>query len=83
MAFIAGGTGSGILHKNVYFRDRVKPWLDKGFKPHISIVQLTQEEKIKSNGYDVLVLSWVKIFTDKQRSRIVKRLSTMINERQE
>ena len=76
VAFITGGTGNGILPKNVYFRSYVKPWLDKASKPQISIVQLTEEEKSKSNGYDVLVLSWVKMFTDKQRRRIVKRLST-------
>ena len=75
VAFITGSAGNNILPKDIYFKSAVQPWLDRGSKPAIMLVQLTKQEKSKSNGYDALVLSWVKTFTDRQKRRILKRLS--------
>lgn len=75
VAFVTGSSGNNIVTKEAYFKNYVKPWLDKGTRPQVSMVRLTEEEKSQSNGYDALVLSWVKLFTNKQKKRIVKRLS--------
>lgn len=74
VAFITGSSGNRLLSKADYF-NQIKPWLDAGDTPQASIVLLTEEEKDKSGGYDVLVLSWVKVFSERQKNRIIKRLN--------
>src|SRR5690554_2254726 len=64
VAFITGSSGNRLLSKADYF-NQIKPWLDAGDTPQASIVLLTEEEKDKSGGYDVLVLSWVKVFSER------------------
>ncbi|MBO9684754.1 MAG: hypothetical protein J7502_19140 [Flavisolibacter sp.] len=74
IAFVTGNSGATILSKSDYFKRCVKPWIVKGNRPQILMIRLTEEEKQKSGGYDVLVLSWVKLFTDNQKRRIINRL---------
>lgn len=73
--FITGSSGSMLISKQTYFLTCVRPWTDKGLYPQITFVRLTNEEKQKSNGYDVIVMSWVKLFTNKQKNRIIKQLN--------
>lgn len=75
IAFITGSSGSHILSKVDYFNTCIDPWLSKGDSPQIFMVLLTSEEKDGSGGYDAFVLSWVKVFTDKQKSRIIEKLA--------
>jgi hypothetical protein len=75
IAFITGSSGSRILSKTDFFTTCVNPWLTKGDTPQIFMVALTGEEKNKSGGYDALVLSWVKVFTNRQKGKIIKALS--------
>ncbi len=74
IAFVTGSSGSQLISKQDYFTTCVKPWTDKGSTPQIFVVRLTAEEKLKSNGYDAIVMSWVKVFTDKQRKKIIEQL---------
>lgn len=75
IAFVTGSSGGNLISKQNYFLTCVRPWTDKGSLPQILFVRLTPEEKQKSNGYDAIVMSWVKVFTDKQRNKIIEQLS--------
>ncbi len=74
VAFITGSSGTRIVSKYEFFNNSVIPLIEKDLRPQIFMRQLTDKEKSKSGGYDVLVLSWVKIFTDKRRTKIVEIL---------
>jgi hypothetical protein len=76
IAFITGSSGSRVLSKADFFNTCVNPWLAKGDTPQIFMVLLTQGEKEKSGDYDAFVLSWVKVFTDRQKRRIIEKLAT-------
>lgn len=75
IAFVTGSSGRKLISKQNYFLTCVKPWTDIGSLPQIFFVSLTPEEKEKSKGYDAIVMSWVKLFTNKQRKRIIEQLS--------
>ncbi|MCK9562617.1 MAG: hypothetical protein M0R02_07845 [Bacteroidales bacterium] len=74
IAFITGSSGSCVLSKIDYFTN-IKPWMEAGDTPQIFMVELTGEEKNKSGGYDAFVLSWVKVFTDKRKKKVIEQLS--------
>lgn len=75
IAFITGSSGSRVLSKADFFNTCVNPWLADGKTPQIFMVELTSEEKNKSGGYDAFVLSWVKVFTDKRKKKVIEQLS--------
>ena len=75
IAFITGGSGATILNKRTFFERQIFPWTTKGLKPSFSFIKLTEEEKYKSGGYDLLMLSLVKMITKSQRRRITNRLA--------
>lgn len=74
VAFLTGSSGGVIVSKSEYFSKSLIPWIEKASNPQISMVRLTDEEKLKSGGFDVLVLSWVKLFTDKRQKRTIEIL---------
>ncbi|MCC6372756.1 MAG: hypothetical protein IT236_17260 [Bacteroidia bacterium] len=74
IAFITSKNGSSIITKQNYFLNCVKPWTDRGATPQISLVRLSPTEKLKSGGYDALVLSWVILFTNKQKKKVIEEL---------
>jgi len=76
VAFITGSNGNTIVSKSDYFQNSIIPWIEEDSKPQIFMVRLTEDEKTKSGGYDVLVLSWVKIFTPKSQEKVITRLGT-------
>ena len=76
VAFIIGSNGNTIVSKSDYFQNSIIPWIEEDSKPQIFMVRLTEDEKTKSGGYDVLVLSWVKIFTPKSQEKVITRLGT-------
>ncbi len=80
IAFVTGGTGGKIMVKSYYFKTYIKPWVDKGSSPQCFVVRLTEEEKLKSGGYDAIALTWVKLFTNKQRRKIITRLQSVTQE---
>lgn len=74
IAFITGSSGSFVLSKAEFFNTCVNPWLSDGKTPKIFMVELTEEEKNKSGGYDAFVLSWVKAFTEKRKKKLIEQL---------
>ncbi|MBT9392580.1 hypothetical protein KLP40_05330 [Hymenobacter sp. NST-14] len=74
IAFATGNSGSILISKQKYFTNYIKPWVDKDLPPQIFFVRLTPEETKKSNGYDAIVMSWVKLFTNKRKNIIIKKL---------
>lgn len=74
-AFITSSAGNRILAKADYFGDGQADSISYNQAPQISMVELTRDEKNRSGGYDVLVLCYVKVFTDRQKRRIIERLS--------
>lgn len=70
VAFVTGSLGNSIM-----FPDN---WVIKYLKPEtiISFVNLSAEEKEKSGGYDAIVIYYVKMFSDKQKRKIIKRLKS-------
>jgi len=40
------------------------------------MVRLSENEKVKSGGYDVLVFSWVKAYSPGTKKRLIKQLGT-------
>jgi len=75
VAFITGSAGSRFLSKADYFA-QMKHWLDAGSAPSVFMVLLTEEDKYKSEGYDVFVLLWVKVFSNRQKKRMIERLNS-------
>ncbi|QEK50829.1 hypothetical protein FYC62_03440 [Pedobacter aquae] len=74
IAFIMGSSGSRILSKADYFI-QINPWLERGNNPQIFMVLLTPEQKDRSGGYDAFVLSWVKVFTDRKKDKVIDGLA--------
>ena len=73
--FVTGSTGKRIVNKSDYFQKLVLPWIAKGGTPQILKIELTSNEKEEAGGYDVIVLSWVKMFTQKSKRGLVKSLA--------
>jgi hypothetical protein len=75
-AFIGGNGGGRIIPKKEFF-DTLKRYekIDTSIFNGSFIVLLTEKEKIKSGGYDVLITYWAKgIFN---RKRLLKNLSKL------
>jgi hypothetical protein len=73
IAFLTGSTANKHLTKTDYFNE-VKSRLKDNYGMTHSALYLTEEEKLKS-GYDAIVVSWVKLLTDKRRRQIMTELS--------
>ena len=70
--FVTGPAGHLIVNKDDFFNDNVYPVLEKGDKPILSMIKLSDIEKQKAGGYDVIVLAYVKALTNRQKKRIIK-----------
>ncbi len=77
IAFVTGSAGGKIIGKIDYFNKLLRPWVEGGISPHVLMVKLTDGEKVKSGGYDAIVMSWVKLFTNGQRTKIIARLNAV------
>jgi hypothetical protein len=74
VAFITGSSAGKHLTKTEYFKE-VKARLKDNYGMTHSALYLTEEEKLKSGGYDAVVVSWVKLLTDKRRRQIITELN--------
>lgn len=74
IAFVTGSSGGKIIAKADCFETNINPWIREGLKPQVQGILLSPEEKNLSGGYDVIVLCWVKHYSDKQRMRTIIRL---------
>jgi hypothetical protein len=69
--FVTGKSGEQIGTKSDYF-EYIREWNKNGNKIATWIVELKENEKIYSGGYDVIVTYWVKMFTEKRKKKILK-----------
>ena len=74
VAFLTGSTANKHLTKSDYFKE-VKSRLKDNYGMTHSALYLTEEEKLKSGGYDAIIVSWVKLLTDKRRRQILAELN--------
>ena len=70
--FVTGNAGGRVVSKKEYFSRLVKPWLIKNDTPQTFYKILSDKEQIESGGYDVIILSWVKIFSNRKQKKIIK-----------
>ena len=73
--FITGNSGNQIGTKKEYF-DYIKKWNKENSKVATGIEILTNEQKIESDGYDVIVTYWVKVLTKKRKRKILNEIKT-------
>ena len=73
VAFLTGKTANKHLTKTDYFKEVKSSLKDNHGMTH-SALFLTGEEKLKSGGYDAIVVSWVILLTDKRRRQIIDEL---------
>ena len=70
--FITGPSGFKVGTKKEYFDD-IKKWNKKGGKIATWIVELNEKEQVESS-YDVMVTYWVKVFTKRQKRKILNQI---------
>jgi len=70
---VSGNVGQQIGSKKQYFKD-VKSWLEKESQIATTLIVFNEEEKLKS-GCDGILTLWVKIFTEKGKRKIIKKLT--------
>jgi hypothetical protein len=73
--FITGNSGNLNGTKKQYF-DFIKKWNKKDSKVATGIDILTDEQKAKSGGYDVIITYWVKRFTERRKNKIIDGIKT-------
>jgi hypothetical protein len=75
LGFFYGNNGSRSQTKKQYF-DLVKNRLGNCYSASYDLViELTNEEKTESGGYDLIIVSWSKIIpTHKSKARMIKEL---------
>ncbi len=77
VGFTVGTTGTQIENKDVFFGKYINPVLDEQDKNICSLIILTKEEKSKSGGFDAVVMSPAKIFTNEHREKLIIELSKL------
>jgi hypothetical protein len=70
---VSGNAGQQIGSKKQYFKD-IKSWLEKESQIATTLIIFNEEEKLKS-GCDGILTLWVKIFTEKEKRKIIKKLT--------
>jgi len=68
--FVTGNSAHQFGTKSEYF-DQIKEWNKDGNKIPTWVVELNENEKINSNGFDVIVTYWVKTLTKKRKRKII------------
>jgi hypothetical protein len=75
IAFTYGNFGKTIVSKKKYFIDYVKPWVKNGGHPSQFLLVLTTDEKIKSGGFDAIIVVWSKVLVNQgHKQKILRRL---------
>jgi len=73
--FLTGSTGKTIVSKDVFFKNYGTIISLKEKIIPVSYIILSKEEKEYSNGIDILVLAYVKHFKEKDKKKILEKLS--------
>lgn len=69
--FVTGNSAHIIGTKSAYF-NYIKEWKKEDKTIASWAVELSEEERISSGGYDVIITYWVKILTKKRKRKIIK-----------
>jgi hypothetical protein len=75
IAFAVGTTGTQIENKNGFFEKYINPVIEGKNKNVCSLIVLTKEERSKSGGFDAVVMSPAKIFTNEHREILINELN--------
>lgn len=75
IAYVGGTRGNILFTKKEFFDDYVRPRIGTNKKRNYSLIILTTIEKEKSGGYDAFILTPPKMFTDRDRERLITELS--------
>lgn len=67
--FITGSGASRIGSKIEYF-EQIKSWHEEGTKIATWLVQLNEEERLKS-GHDLIITYWVKVLTKRRKRKLL------------
>ena len=68
--FVTGNSAQQFGTKSEYF-DQIKAWNKNGNKIATWIVELNEDERTISGGYDVIITYWVKVLTKKRKKKIL------------
>jgi hypothetical protein len=80
VAFLYGGsTGNAFQPKSAFFHQNVLSWTTKGRTPALLLVTLTETEKRASGGYDAMIVAWAKVFTPRQKEKMLQKLAHQEN----
>jgi hypothetical protein len=71
--FVTGNSAQQFGTKSEYF-DQIKEWNKNGNKIATWIVELNENERKISGGYDVIITYWVKILTKKRKKKIINEI---------
>lgn len=75
VVFVSGSTGKTYITKRDYF-DNINKWNETNSRIATSLIILTEKEKKESGDYDAILTAWVKVFTPKRRTEIIKELGS-------
>ncbi|WP_196893091.1 hypothetical protein [Aureivirga marina] len=70
--FVKGNSGNIISDKTSFFNS-VKEYKDQPVS--VRILKLTEEEKLKSGDYDIIIGFWVKRITENRKRKIIEEIS--------
>lgn len=74
IAFAGGTSGNVIFSKEEFFKN-MKLNIEKEKKNVCSLIALTESEKQESGGFDVIIMTPVKIFTESHRQKLIRELN--------
>jgi hypothetical protein len=75
VGFFIGSSNYRLWNKQNYFEDVKGRLRDKTTMQHQLLI-LNENERIKSGGYDALVIAWSKILvTDNQKDKLIKKIN--------
>lgn len=73
---LGGPGGSHLIGKKIYFNNIATWQKNHGGMIATGIYPLTEEEKVKSGGYDAILTCWVKVpVTPAKKKRIIRKIS--------
>ena len=73
--FVTGNSGNFIKDKSDYFKN-VRERIGTNSRIGSDIIVLTEDEKIKSGGYDAIVTYWIKVLTERRKRKIISEINT-------
>ncbi|MFT3739186.1 MAG: hypothetical protein QM786_10550 [Breznakibacter sp.] len=74
IAFAGGTSGNLIFSKEEFFK-YMKVDIEKEKKNVCGLIVLTESEKRESGGFDVIILTPVKVFTESHRQKLIRELN--------